>query len=214
MRTLSTIVFFILLSSLGLAACRSRERVSEANVTATYDVVSEGDASGIASTINGPGEVAPPAMTSTNVDTTTNLAITGQPTVPTATNGNLAEALPATAAAPRAPVYTTAPNPPVGIMRRTPIPATQTTPPLAARPEPAQPVLHPQPVPPAETAPPPTDTASPPADTAPPPADMSQTDTSHQAPAPGKNPKDKKKDEPPPPPPPEQTDTTATNPGR
>lgn len=197
MRTLSTVLFFSFLFSLGLVACRSRDRVSETTSTATYDVVSEGDASGIASTIHGPGEVVPP-MTSTNVDTTTNFAITGQPAVATATDGNLAQALPATTAAPGTPVYTPAPDPPVGIMRRTPNPSPQASPP------------------PIDTAPLPTDTASSPTDTAPPPTDTSQTDTSHQTP-PGTNPEDEKKDEPPPPPPPpppEQTDTTPTNPGR
>ena len=48
-----------------------------------YDVVEEGSATGVSSTISGPGETQPPAvstpLTATNADTTTNF------TIPTAT---------------------------------------------------------------------------------------------------------------------------------
>src|SRR5437868_6063457 len=40
-----------------------------------YDVVPEGSASGVTSTINGPGETKPPLVTDTNVDTTTNFTL-------------------------------------------------------------------------------------------------------------------------------------------
>ncbi|HEX7680046.1 MAG TPA: hypothetical protein VF713_18090 [Thermoanaerobaculia bacterium] len=43
-----------------------------------YDVVPEGSASGVTSTINGPGETPPP-VTDTNADTTTNFTIPANP---------------------------------------------------------------------------------------------------------------------------------------
>src|SRR5713226_7362424 len=40
-----------------------------------YDVVQEGQASGVTSTINAPGETTPPPMTGTNYDTTSNFTL-------------------------------------------------------------------------------------------------------------------------------------------
>ena len=120
-----------------------------------YDVVQEGQASGVTSTINAPGEVAPPPapMTGTNADTTSNFTLPQVATTGTQPNqpGTLAGTMPqvpngsmATPGAPPRPRTTTTtitvapPAPPRHVEPRTdttgtsvegPPPATSTIPP-------------------------------------------------------------------------------------
>ena len=71
-----------------------------------YQVVQEGSASGVTSTINGPGETAPP-LTNTNADTTTNFTLPGNPNpLGNDTVGSMAPPYPAVS-----PRTTTAPRP-------------------------------------------------------------------------------------------------------
>lgn len=92
-----------------------------------YDVVEEGAANGVTSTISGPGEVLPPA-TNTNADTTTAFTLD-----PTATGGVPATPAPMTSAYPSAtPNYMppTAPRAqpqPAQATRRDPEPAPPAT---------------------------------------------------------------------------------------
>lgn len=69
-RSLALIVAF------ALAACRGQDQAKRA--TPNYEVVSEGSASGVTSTINGPGE-KPAPVTDTNADTTTNFTLPNNP---------------------------------------------------------------------------------------------------------------------------------------
>lgn len=62
--------------ALALAACRGQDRAQRSKPN--YEVVQEGSASGVTSTINGPGETPAPA-TDTNVDTTTNFTLLTNP---------------------------------------------------------------------------------------------------------------------------------------
>jgi hypothetical protein len=62
--------------ALALAACRGQERAQRSKPN--YEVVQEDSASGVTSTINGPGETTTPA-TNTNVDTTTNFTLSTNP---------------------------------------------------------------------------------------------------------------------------------------
>jgi len=176
-----------------------------------YQTVQEGSASGVTSTINGPGETTPP-MTNTNVDTTTNLTLPTNP-APLGTDtaaGSMASAMPGVA-----PSYPAgAPGMPASRPRTSTRPAPvanapvvtdtigSTTPPMPKERAP-QPAQRPQ-----------TDTAA--TDTAaPPPTDTMMTDTSSTTTSSTdtKKKKDdgKKKDgdqpPPPPPPPPTATDT-------
>lgn len=64
---------FLALSTLIVAAC-ARDGVRKAAQEPQYDVVQEGAASGVTSTIHGPGETLPP-MTSTNADTTSSFTL-------------------------------------------------------------------------------------------------------------------------------------------
>ena len=61
---------------LALVACRGQNQAKRS--TPNYAVVSEGSASGVTSTINGPGE-KPAPVTDTNVDTTTNFTLPNNP---------------------------------------------------------------------------------------------------------------------------------------
>jgi hypothetical protein len=163
----------------------------------SYDVVQEGSATGVTSTINAPGETTPPAttapmttsMTTTNVDTTT-MTNFGAPNVGaghgtlSATDGNVA--YPATVAAPTirrtvngpAATATGADTPPARLRRHDP--SIQPGPPQEATPAPesdttASPATDTtQTEPPPAKKPPaderPKDSDSPPStDTAPPP---------------------------------------------
>jgi len=184
--TLACIAFLVLGCSRSGKVQRSQQQ---------YQTVQEGSASGVTSTINAPGETAPP-LTNTNVDTTTNFTLPNNPNPlgNDTAGGSMASAMPATTSypsgmpavsrprtAPRAPVVTDtigsttpamprerAPQPAPRDRQQTDTAATDTS------------------------APPPTDTAM---------TDTSSTDTKKKDDA-------KKQDsDPPPPPPPTTTDT-------
>jgi len=189
--TLACIAFLVLGCSRSGKVQRSQQQ---------YQTVQEGSASGVTSTINAPGETAPP-LTNTNVDTTTNFTLPNNPNPlgNDTAGGSMASAMPATTTypagtpgmppatrprtAPRAPVVTDtigsttpamprerAPQPAVRDRQQTDTAATDTM----------------------STTPPPTDTAM---------TDTSSTDTKKKDDA-------KKQDsDPPPPPPPTTTDT-------
>ena len=137
-----------------------------------YEVVQEGSATGVTSTIQGPGETLPP-ITGTNADTTTAFTI----------NPNTASAPPPLP--PLVPAYPGAPIPPP-MTSATPIPPprprpTQAPPPPA--PTQTEPAREPAAPPPADTVeptppPPPTDT------TTTPPAEKPPTQTDTVAPPP------------------------------
>ncbi|HWW59983.1 MAG TPA: hypothetical protein VN181_01320 [Thermoanaerobaculia bacterium] len=123
-----------------------------------YEVVQEGAANGVTSTINAPGETTPP-LTGTNADTTTAFALpTTQTTLPP-NSGGAGTYMPAYPPAYPTPSPATAP-PPQAQQPRVVTPQPQPTPQPVPQPEP-------QPLPPpTETAattttppPPPTDTA-------------------------------------------------------
>ncbi|MBV9069208.1 MAG: hypothetical protein JO093_10380 [Acidobacteria bacterium] len=175
-----------------------------------YQTVQEGSASGVTSTINAPGETAPP-LTNTNVDTTTNFTL---PTNPNplgndTAGGSMASGMPATTSypsgtpgmpasrprtSPRAPVVTDT------IGSTTPAMPRERAPQPAARDR-------------QQTDTAATDTMS----TTPPPTDTAMTDTSSTASTGSSTDPRKKKDDakkkdsdqtdPPPPPPPTTTDT-------
>jgi hypothetical protein len=69
-RSLALIVAF------ALVACRGQDQAKRTKPN--YDVVSEGSADGVTSTINGPGE-KPAPITDTNADTTTNFTLPNNP---------------------------------------------------------------------------------------------------------------------------------------
>jgi hypothetical protein len=162
-----------------LAGCRggssgSLQRKDQQN----YDVVQEGQASGVTSTINAPGEAVPPpvAMTGTNADTTSNFTLPGAMSTDTATQtgGTLAGSL--QTAAPSYPSYPSNPRP---VRPRVEHP---TRPPETATTEPASPAptttsvegpppatTHGETHPPKTDTQPSTDTQPPPSDTQPPP---------------------------------------------
>jgi hypothetical protein len=123
-----------------------------------YDVVQEGQASGVTSTINAPGEAPPPpaAMTGTNADTTTNFTtLTGVSTTTAPTQpGTLAGSMQIPPAAPTRD-YPTNPPPRARTEHPTRPPETHVDPSTSTSVE--------------GTPPPPNDTATPPADTQPPP---------------------------------------------
>lgn len=165
-----------------LAGCgRSAARRSNQH---EYEVVQEGSASGVTSTIHGPGETVPP-ITATNVDTTTAFTLDPNATATATTQqpewiaGTLPPAVPAT----QHPPMTSAPAPP---------PARPVTP--RPQPPPAQPEPEPEPAP-AQTAPAPVPVEPPPAPTDTAPQPPTQTET---APPPAQT----ETEEPPPPPPP------------
>src|SRR5713101_8899682 len=58
-----------------LAACHGGSGSLKRKDQQQYDVVREGQASGVTSTLNAPGEANPPPMTATNADTTSNFTI-------------------------------------------------------------------------------------------------------------------------------------------
>ncbi len=67
---------FALIVALALVTCRGQDHAKRA--TPNYEVVSEGSADGVTSTINGPGE-KPAPVTDTNADTTTNFTLPNNP---------------------------------------------------------------------------------------------------------------------------------------
>ena len=96
-------VFFAIL----LAACWGRKSSLQKEQQQNYDVVQEGSATGVTSTINGPGDTAPPltssTITGTNVDTTTNFTLPNTVTTATTTDqsGSIAATLQQTSQRPR-----------------------------------------------------------------------------------------------------------------
>ena len=82
-----------------LAGCRSRSETLKREQQ-QYDVVQEGQTSGVTSTINAPGEAppSPAGMTGTNADTTSNFTTLPQTTMTTASmpQGTIAATLPVT----------------------------------------------------------------------------------------------------------------------
>ena len=99
-------IFPVLLAVL-LAACGDRNSGVQKNQQQSYDVVPEGTSTGVTSTINGPGDPAPPltssTITGTNVDTTTNFTLPNTVTTATTTDqsGSIAATLQQTAPRPR-----------------------------------------------------------------------------------------------------------------
>lgn len=164
-----------------------------------YDVVEEGAANGITSTISGPGEVLPP-ITNTNADTTTAFTIdpntaTGTPAMPPPMASSMPSAVP-----PAYPVPVSTPPPP----------KTVVTPPHPAAPV-AQTTTHAE-EPEPEPAPPATDTSvTPPTDTGAATATTTSAPPKDEAPPqqaqPQPEPKKDEEPEEPPPPPPTATDT-------
>jgi hypothetical protein len=159
-----------------------------------YETVSEGSASGVTSTIHGPGETLPP-ITGTNADHTTAFAF--DPNAPPSTSSTM-------------PSTMTTNTQPLGTMAGTmPPPVTRTTPPpvTAPRPQPVPqepPPQQPRPVTPQPTPPPPTDTQPP---QPPPPTDTTET----EPPEPPPTDTGEQEPEPEPPPPPTNTDTSTTS---
>lgn len=173
-------VKFVLIAVVLAAACHRGSSTMQREQK-SYEVVSEGQAAGVSSTINAPGETTPP-LTNTNADTTSNFTLA--PNVdPTGTMppGTIAGTLPATG-----PVSAV----PMPQMPRPAAPPPRTLPPPPRASDPAQqPQPQPQPVPPPQT-----DTST---TTAPPPPQTDTTETEEQEP----------QEDPPPQPPPTQTDT-------
>jgi hypothetical protein len=102
-----------------LAGCGGRNSGVQKNQQQDYDVVQEGSSTGVTSTINSPGDAAPPltssTITGTNVDTTTNFTLPNTVTTATTTDqsGSIASTLQQTPAPqrprprPRPPAQTT-----------------------------------------------------------------------------------------------------------
>ena len=144
------------------SGCGGRRPQSAHPGDPNYQVVQEGQASGVTSTLNAPGETPPP-MTDTNLDTTTNFTLPDNPApLGTQPPNTVAGSLPPTAyppypqAVPSRPVMT--PPPMSSGARPQPQPQPQ---PVQAKPQPEQP--------------PPTDTAV--TDEPLPPTDTAKTDT-------------------------------------
>jgi hypothetical protein len=172
-----------------------------------YQTVQEGSASGVTSTINGPGETTPP-LTNTNVDTTTNFTLPTNPN-PLGNDtalGSMASSMPV------------APSYPVGAPGMAPTPRPRPiTRPVTNAPvvtdtigstTPPMPTEHPAPPREQTDTAVPTDTMT----TAPPPQTTDTTSTTSTSSDTKKKDDGKKKEDqpPPPPPPPPPTDTTGT----
>lgn len=91
-----------------------------------YDVVPEGSASGVTSTINGPGETTPP-VTNTNADTTTNFTIPANPNPLGNDTAGTSEPITSTTATSPRPLRPRAYTPPPRPQELRPEPATDTT---------------------------------------------------------------------------------------
>ena len=186
-RAMKRTTVLTMLLAVSLAACRDRETEMKRGQQ-QYDVVEEGSAAGVTSTINPLNEQQPVAtapMTNTAADTTTNFTLPNTLPPMTTTDGSIAGTLPT-------PVYEPTPRP------ATPRPRT---------PEPA-----PAPAPMASSSQPPqqqqtrepenTDTSTPPPATNT--ATATQTDTAATN-VEGEQKSEEKKNETPPPPPPTDT---------
>jgi hypothetical protein len=112
--------FAVLLVVVSLVACRNDKNLKRGQQN--YDVVQEGSASGVTSTISGPGETPPPAttapLTGTNADTTTNFTL---PATQTDTIAGSMPPVPSAAPVPR-PRVIESPR-----LRRTPPPTATDT---------------------------------------------------------------------------------------
>jgi len=179
----------ILLAAVLAVSCRGRNTVQRGQQN--YEVVQEGQATGVTSTINGPGETPPP-LTNTSADTTT--AFTALPNGPIATTtvnqpGSLGATLPEQTGTyyPGNPRPRVAPRPQPATP---PPPMTSGTPTTTTQPQPA-----PVPPPQVEPQPPTTDTTT---STAPPPPEEKKSEEPEPQPEPQPQP-------PPPPPPTPQT---------
>jgi len=145
--------FAVLLVVVSLVACRNDKNLKRGQQN--YDVVQEGSAPGVTSTISGPGETLPPAtatpLTGTNADTTTSFTL---PETQTDTIAGTMPPVPSAAPVPR-PRVIESPR-----LRRTP-PTTDTgtTPATDTVTVPPQTETSTQPPPPTDT----TDTTHPPA---------------------------------------------------
>src|SRR6185369_6958944 len=192
---------------LSAAACHRGSSTMQRNQK-NYDVVSEGQASGVTSTINAPGEATPP-MTNTSADTTSNFTLSPNvDTTGTAAPGTIAGTMPVTAPGmPAQPRITTAPPPPMtsgssGSGSQSRIVITNTEPRRHEQPAPPPQNTQPQPPPPSSDPTSTTPTTAPPQ---PPQTDTTTTTTEQK-----KSDENKKKDDqdqeqpqqPPPPPPP------------
>lgn len=175
----------VVLSSLLVVSCGGRGGTR--GDQRDYDVVEEGSAAGVTSTIQGPGEVLPP-ITGTNADTTTAFTLNPDAIPPgsTGTAGTIAGTLPPpvspgmTAPAPRTADSPAAP-PPMTSSRPAPTPQQARPSPTAPRPRPVPAQPQPEPVNPAEPAPEPVPEEEP-EQVDPPPT---QTDTQEPPPPPG-----------------------------
>ncbi|HEX8411191.1 MAG TPA: hypothetical protein VF883_20185 [Thermoanaerobaculia bacterium] len=170
-----------------------------------YEVVQEGSASGVTSTIQGPGETLPP-LTGTNADTTTAFsidpnAVAGAP-APQQTPGTLAGAMPSypppmTSSTTRPPVNYTPPAQQAQPVTRMPSSQPRTQPsPSYQQPQQRSVQQEPAQQPPAQQQPPAADPAvtQPPTSTAPPP-----TQTAPQQEAESDQEQEEEAEEPPPP---------------
>jgi hypothetical protein len=149
-----------------LAGCHSRAGTLQRKDQGQYDVVQEGQASGVTSTINAPGETTPPPMTATNADTTSNFTIpqvSATSTAP-AQPGTIAGTLPQNAGGTTMPGYPRD-TPPRPKPRPTPRTDTTSTSVEGTPPPPASSTLPPT----VDTAPPPPPEKSKTETTAPPP---------------------------------------------
>jgi hypothetical protein len=176
-----------------VAACSRSANVQRGQQQ--YEVVQEGSASGVTSTINAPGDTKAPVLTDTNVDTTTNFTLPTNPApLGTDTTGtSIAGSLPPVSATPSYP-RASAPSRP-----RTTAPVVtdtvgSTTPPMPR---------ERQSEPPREQTDTTMTTTAAPAET----TDTTSTSTTTTT---SSDTKKKKDEQPPPPPPPPPTDTTST----
>jgi hypothetical protein len=125
----STLAVLLVVVSL-TGACRNDKNLKRGQQN--YDVVQEGSATGVTSTISGPGETPPPAtgtpLTGTNADTTTNFTL---PSTQTDTTGGSMQPPGTIAGTMTAPIPSAAPTRPRAItspsLRRTTTTETGTT---------------------------------------------------------------------------------------
>jgi hypothetical protein len=188
-------IYLLVATVVVAAGCRGNSGDALHRGQQQYEVVQEGAASGVSSTINGPGELSAPAMTGTNADTTTDFNLPA--TIPSTPGvqqqpGTIAGSLPPAYSgggypgeAPRTPPRPVAqqPSAPRPVQQsQPPQPATQPAQP--AQPQPSEPAAEPAP------APGPSDTAEP-AEPQQPPAQPAQPQEKKDKPA------DEPKDAPP-----------------
>lgn len=155
------------LAVLVLAAACHRGAATMQREQKNYQVVPEGQASGVSSTINAPGEVPPP-MTNTSADTTSNFTLAPNVDTTGTAPGTIAGTLPPPAPTNPAPVRTMTPAQP----QQSRVVITNT---------------NPQPAPPPRTKRPPSDEPAPPSQTDTTSTSTEQTDTTatdDQAPPP------------------------------